>query len=206
MSAGGGKEIHFDSSALRAQYDGGGTAQVPVTDPAYVPEIVTGPTPTPQQLAENIPPDVLKAMANGGTPSPESLRLMMSQNLQPVNNRGVDGGPAPFQPPFMRPPQNMMERSAVELTIPVGNGVTARVTFTSQPARIHWRKLIRHLEIEAEDADESVPSQQPDLVALADAALRRAGPNAGHQETPQPKRRSRRPKAAVEANPEKAGE
>jgi hypothetical protein len=190
MSAGGGKEIHFDSSSLRSQYDAGGAPQVDVTDPAYVPEIVTGAQPTPRQLAENIPPDVLKAMANGGRPSDESLRALamggaiIGANIPPVT--------IPNHFPLPR-----AASSTVELTIPVGNGVTARVTFSGQPARIHWRKLIRHLEIEAEDADETIAPPQPDLVALADAALQRQA-DAARPAPPKPSRRKRA--ASVDKN------
>jgi hypothetical protein len=215
MSAGGGKEIHFDSSALRAQYDGGGNPQMDVTNPAYVPEIVTGPTPTPQQLAENIPADVLEAAANGKPVTPEMIARM--RGLTPVKT-ATDVGRAFSAPLFTSQPQP----TAVELTIPVGNGVTARVTFTSQPARIHWRKLIRHLEIEAAppDADEDEYERQertrleaapkePDLIALAEAALRRQAngnirpepAGASQPELPRPVKRRKRKNVSGAAEP-----
>lgn len=160
MSPGGGKEIYFDSSSQRAQYDSAGAPQVPVTDPAYVPEIVTA-APSPEALAQTLPPDVLKAMANGGTPSAESIRALITSQPPKIVSTA--------QPVYGAP-----SSAAVELTIPVGNGVTARVTFTAQPAQIHWRKLIRHLEIEAEETDdERAKRETPDLAKLAAEALER---------------------------------
>lgn len=157
MSAGGGKEIHYDSSAMRAQYDQGGGMDV--ADSAYVPPIAE---PTPQALAETLPKDVLEAMARGGAPSPESIRKM-AMNLPAATAAAHQAAPQLFKP---------SEQVAVELTIPVGRGMTARVTFNAQPTSRHWQRLLKHLEIEADPENDE--EQGSDLSRLADEALAHA--------------------------------
>ena len=63
---------------------------------------------------------------------------------------------------------------AIEMTIPVGGGVTARVVFVGGvPSSRQWHKLIRHLEIEAEE--------EPDDGRLNKAVMHAFAPGADRQ-------------------------
>lgn len=196
-SAGGGQEIHYDSSMQRAEFANGGGQPLDVTDPAYVPQIVA---PSAGALAETLPPDVLDAMAKGNPLTPEQIQALSRR--APVQH-------APIAIPQMAIP--IQHNSAMlELVIPVGNGITARVSFTTaQPAQVHWRKLIRHLEIEADPIYEEDRNEREAQRIAAEkhlAGIRaelareansgdgniQAGNDAGESELPRPVRRRKR--------------
>jgi hypothetical protein len=132
VSPNGGKEIYVDSTAVRSAYERGGL------DPAsYATDI------TPQGPAaaapEALPQELIDAMRNG-QPPPAHVMPTLTQPPRPL--------PSPFSPP----PAPVPLSGAVEMMIPVGGGVTARVMFVGGvPSSRQWLKLIRHLQIEAEE-------------------------------------------------------
>lgn len=210
MTPGGGQEIHFDSSHQRAQFANGGGQALDVTDPGYVPQFAA--PPSAGTLAETLPPDVLEAMAKSQPLTPEQIQAL-SRN-------------APVQralPLTVFPPNFATQTpDQVELTIPVGN-MTARVTFSGQPSAKHWRRLIRHLEIEAdpetEEADNHEREEQriaaekhlakirEELAREADGSARdiRAVPGSSESELPRPVKRRKRKNVDATAEPGELG-
>lgn len=142
-SPGGAKEIYVDSGVLRSQYENGMPPDPSTYQPEYT-DVSAAPAQTPAGGEPMLlPPEVLEAMKNG---QPPPAHLMVGLAAQ-----------APGRPALPAPPREQIRvlpgplpHAAAEMVIPVGNGITARVSFDSAPRPSHYRKLIRHLEIEAD--------------------------------------------------------
>lgn len=148
----GQKEIHFDSTAARMAYESGGMSMPDAYPQAEYREV------PPEALAD-LPSEVRDAMVNGQPPPPH---LMPKLALPP-----------PQTPAFGRP--RVQSPALVELVIPVGSGVTAHVEFQGGiPSGQHWRKLIRHLEIEADEEQQPTAVETRSLEATERRVNRRA--------------------------------
>lgn len=138
-----GKEVYFDSSAVRGQYERGGL------EPENYVAVEYTPVPSaPGGVDPSMPNELLEALAAGKPPPPHLMPP------PPNSTTSVRQLPPPMsQPHWQTPVSASLPPGAIEMTIPVGDGITARVIFTGRPdgqiAGIHYRKLIRHLEIEA---------------------------------------------------------
>jgi hypothetical protein len=115
----GGKELRYDSSALRSQWEGAG---MPIADAGY----------NPAALEQQIPPEILDAMRRGAPPPMAALP------------------PPPPQQFSMPQPQLKFD-----MVLPLGDGVVARIAFTGEPGVKQWKRLLKHLLIEAEEEGES---------------------------------------------------
>jgi hypothetical protein len=123
MPTDGGKELRYDSSALRSQWEGTGT---PVPDAGY----------NPGALEQQIPPEILEAMRRGAPPPMAAM---------------------PYNPPPGMPPiaQFAQPHPEFDMVLPLGDGVVARIVFTGEPGVKQWKRLLRHLLIEAEEEGET---------------------------------------------------
>jgi hypothetical protein len=129
----GGKDIHFDSGVLRAKYAEGaaGNGEMMPAIPEGAPAIAP---------VEQMDPELMKAVMSGKPPDPTMMARMATQVTAP--------SPRPANLPSAMP---QIIPGAVDLRVPVGGGIVASVTFSGWPQAKHWKKLLRHVALEAED-------------------------------------------------------
>lgn len=138
-SPGGAKELHVDSSAQRSAFESQfGPVQADQPGDASAEEI--------------LPPDIMAAMAAGKPPTPTALATLAASVARAPANSARTRGLAPI-------PAILADES-VHIMIPLGGGITARIAFSGEPKARHWKKLIRHLEIEA-DSEPEPPARAP---------------------------------------------
>ena len=143
---GGAKEIHINSAAQYSQYASMVGAGTDVTDPNFTPQLIEGPAAisaaAPSQ-PELLPPEVMKALMSGNPPP---------QNLMP---QAVPTPAArPVFPSSQHAPDVQLKANAIELRVPVGGGIVASVTFSGEPKAKHWKRLLAHIQIEADPDNE----------------------------------------------------
>ena len=194
-----GKEIYFDSSAVRGQYERGGLEPDNYVAAEYSPVPAA-----PSGVDPSMPNELLEALAAG---KPPPAHLMPAPTQQPQQQLS----PPASQPMHWQAPVSAsLPAGAIEMTIPVGDGITARVIFSgrrdSQIAGIHYRKLIRHLEIEA--YEEQKPSPRRSAPAIIEQTVPReldirTGDDAGQAELPRPPKRRVRKNVGVSGKPGK---
>jgi hypothetical protein len=197
VSPNGGKEIYVDSTAVRSAYERGGL------DPASYAIDVTSQAPSDAQrrieanAPEALPQELIDAMRNG-QPPPAHVMPTLTQPPRVL--------PSPFSPPPAQAPLS----GAVEMMIPVGGGVTARVMFVGGvPSSRQWLKLIRHLQIEAEEepSDESRKKAENlgNAVDSGSSVRRRVDLRAGDDQikaiVPRPAQRRKRKDVSSTAEP-----
>ena len=148
-----GKEIYFDSSAVRGQYERGGLEPDNYVAAEYSPVPAA-----PGGVDPSMPNELLEALA-AGKPPPAHLMPPPQNSPQQAN---LQLSPPASQPMHWQAPVSAsLPAGAIEMTIPVGDGITARVIFSGKPnsqvGSVHYRKLIRHLEIEAYEENGGKP-------------------------------------------------
>jgi len=166
--AAGGKEVYYDSSAARAQFyeQMGGSAPAPgsIAVEAEMPgrQPFNEPAPAVTVSAANDPPvddAIVRAAAEGRPLTPAQIASLPQSSPQAFT-------PPPTmmraQPPVM--PQPRLEQQPrpidprleqpVGLVVRVGRGVTATVSFSGEPNKKHWARLLRFIEIAAEELDD----------------------------------------------------
>jgi hypothetical protein len=163
--AGGGKEIYFDSSAARAAYlegnalgNQGGAEQYETASPSEV----TPSQPENHTTTNEHPVDeeIMRAAASGKPLTPD----LIARLPPPFATRPPGGG---FQPPVFTPhpaQRDLSRLGAAELTgltVRVGRGIVASVNFTGgEPRAKHWARLLRFIEIAAEESDDDAPEPE----------------------------------------------
>jgi hypothetical protein len=140
-SPAGAKEIHFDSAAIRAQYESS-AAMAPA--PGFEPPIAEG---APAEAEQPLTAEVMKALMSGNPPPAKAMPVASTLPSSPIGT---------FRAPILPPPP----AGAIELRVPVGGGITATVTFSAQPKAKHWKRLLAHIEIEA-DPDNEFEEETP---------------------------------------------
>lgn len=165
-SVGGAQEIHYDSSQMRAAYESSANGGMPTeAGPVMGPMPgMGGPNVELPVDMEGLDPAILKALT-AGQPPPANLmpgpKMPMPAPMPPT----PQGGYAPPSP------------AATVMTLPLGGGVTAQVIFTGKtPKARHWQRLIKHMQIEAEEmeADNAEADREAADEAAAADLLRQA--------------------------------
>jgi hypothetical protein len=144
---GGAKEVYYDSTQLRAMYEGGGLPGGPGQAGGMNTQMLQPPPSDPSTFdlgqaamdAGAIPPEILEAMkrAQGG------------QTISPPLTPALSYQPAPA--PLV----------GFEMILPLGDSVTVRISFSAEPGVRQWKRLLKHLLIEAEADDEPSEANLP---------------------------------------------
>lgn len=149
-TAAGGKEIHIDSGILRSQYEAGGAQ---VTDPNFSPALIEGrpaigDAVAADSTAELMSPEMMRAVMSGQPPDPKLMAQIATPAARPVQARPMLHGPVRLAE------QRPESYGPIELRVPVGGGIVASVTFSGEPKAKHWKRLLAHIEIEADPDNE----------------------------------------------------
>jgi hypothetical protein len=144
----GPTEVFIDSSAVRAAYyQQFGATAVATSEPVQTEEPAVQEVRTISVPDEAIPAEVLAAMRAGAAPSIAAATHManIAKSFQgPPRIQQMPHGTAPHYSTPVAP-------ANASMTLPLGSGVSVELRFIGgEPTPAHWRRLLRHLEIEAE--------------------------------------------------------
>ena len=142
-----GNSVYYDSTAARAAYyeqASGVNNQLPPIEAV------------PQD--EPVDPAIIAAAASGQAPSAETIAKL--QQLARVQEPWTIPTP---RPPVQLPPAPAFHSPSLEgLSVRVGKGIVATVTFQGgEPEPKHWARLLKFIEIQAEDDEAELCSANP---------------------------------------------
>lgn len=213
-SADGGKEIYIDSSAARAEYFEAMSGPPPgyeAPPAAPVAEPMQAPTIDPAS-DPGLPPNVLAALRDGKPLTPEMMTEMPPPfPTRPPTMLKPNGFPAqsqaqPYSPAVVgsQPPARGFPETP-GLVVRVGRGMTATVTFSGEPAKKHWERLQKFIEVAAEEIEDEPENLEESLVRRGiipplNSFVPREQTDAGG-----PRRRRKRQDAASATEPADAG-
>jgi hypothetical protein len=153
VPAPGSKEIFIDSSAIRSAYfQQFGVPDVAPSEPADPEQPAVQEVRTVSVPDETIPPEVMAAMRAGVAPSKEvatQMAALARAHQGPARTQPMPQGGAPH---YSTPPAQAVS----SMILPLGSGLSVELRFIGgEPTPAHWRRLLRHLQIEAESGADS---------------------------------------------------
>jgi hypothetical protein len=153
IPAPGSREIFVDSSAARSAYfQQFGVPDVAPSEPADPEQPAMQEVQTVSVPDEAIPPEVMAAMRAGVAPSTGAATQMAALarahkgpiRIQPVPQGGIPHYSVPAA------------QASSSMILPLGSGLSVELRFIGgEPTPAHWRRLLRHLQIEAESGADS---------------------------------------------------
>ena len=161
VTPGGAKEVFYDSSQARAAYYEQQSGVMEQGSAAVTPEAVVEagePWAAPggglESVDEGIDAALLRAAANGSLLTEDLIRRLPGGTPQPPRRgrppRQMEAAVAPYT-----------DDSKVGLTVRVGKGIVASVSFSGgEPTKRHWARLLRFIEIAAEELDDDEPETE----------------------------------------------
>jgi hypothetical protein len=155
VPAPGSKEIFIDSSAIRSAYfQQYGVPDVAPSEPADQEQPAVQEVRTVSVPDEAIPPEVMAAMRAGVAPSTgvaTQMAALARAHQGPVRTQPISV-PQISAPHSSAPPA----QATSSMILPLGSGLSVELRFIGgEPTPAHWRRLLRHLQIEAESGTDS---------------------------------------------------